>query len=189
LNWKVRSESNLLPLSIEQSSLYRALLEWLYSGEMYDLGSPHATCELCEHPDLRYQFKIVNKYNGDELLVGSECITRFRITAVDESGIALSRDESRKKVARDRRCLILNSKNKRQINALLRLAAVEHDFKISSFIDYVQDRGAFTPSQLSLLLQKFLQHGVEHDPRDFKVIIIRKREQTQLLEMPEWKRQ
>lgn len=187
--WKVRSEANLLPLSIEQSSLYRALLEWVYTGEMYDLGSPHATCELCEHPDLRYQFKIVNKYNGNELLVGSECITKFRITAVDESGNALGRDESRKKVARDRRCLIMSSKNKRQINALLRLAAVEHDFKISSFIDYVQDRGAFTPNQLSLLLRKFRQHGIEHDPRDFKVIIRRGREQTQLLEMPEWKRQ
>jgi hypothetical protein len=189
LNWKVRSEANLLPLSIEQSSLYHALSEWLYSGEMYDLGSSHATCELCEHPDLRYQFKIVNKYNGNELLVGSECITKFRITAVDESGNPLGRGESRKKVARDRRCLIMNSKNKRQINALLRLAAVEHDFKISSFIDYVQDRGAFTPNQLSLLLQKFRQHGIEHDPRDFKVVIRRSREQTQLLEMPEWKRQ
>jgi hypothetical protein len=76
LNWKERSEANLLPLSIEQRHLYLALSEWLYRGEMYDLGEPCELCGLCEHPDLRYQFKIVNSYNGNELLVGSECITK-----------------------------------------------------------------------------------------------------------------
>jgi hypothetical protein len=58
LDWKSRSEANLLPLSIEQRWLARALLEWLYNGEMYDLEYPCETCELCEHPDLRYQFKL-----------------------------------------------------------------------------------------------------------------------------------
>jgi hypothetical protein len=189
LNWKARSEANLLPPSIDQSSLYRALMEWLYSGETYDLGQPCETRELCEHADLRYQFKIVNGHNGNELLVGSECIKHFRIAAVDELGNVLDRDASRRKVNRDRRFLITEARNKRQVECLLRLGAVEQDVDISSFIDYVQDRGAFTPNQLSLLLQKFRQHGIELDPRDFKVTIRRDREKRQLLEMPEWKRQ
>jgi hypothetical protein len=189
LNWKERSEANLLPLSKERSLLYRALSEWLYSGEMYDLGEPCESCELCKYPDLRYQFKIVNRQNGNELLVGSECIKKFRIAAVDELGNVLNRDASRKKVNRDRQFLVTEARNKRQIDALLRLGAAEQDLNINSFIDYVQNREAFTPNQLWLIFQKLRQHGIEHHARDFKIIIMRAREKKQMLETPEWKRQ
>lgn len=114
---------------------------------------------------------------------------KFRIAVVDEIGNVLDRDGSRRKVNRDRRFLVTEARNKRQINSLLQLMAVEQDFDINSFIDYMQDRGAFTPNQLSLLFWKLSQHGIEYDPGDFKVVIRRDREKAQLLEMPEWKRQ
>ena len=106
MSWAERSAANLLPLSEETSNLKAALHEWVYSGEMYDLTEPIETCELCEHPDIRYQFKIVNTLNGSELLVGSECITKFGILAVGESGELLNQAESRRKVQQDRRFLI-----------------------------------------------------------------------------------
>jgi hypothetical protein len=57
MSWAQNSAANLLPLSIERSRLAIALKEWLYTGDMYDLEEPVETCELCEHPDIRYQFK------------------------------------------------------------------------------------------------------------------------------------
>jgi len=115
MSWTERSAANLLPLSEERSSLKVALREWVYSGETYDLIQPVETCELCEHPDIRYQFKIVNKLNGSELLVGSECITKFGILAVGESGEFLNQAESRRKVHQDRRFLIEKGRRKRLV--------------------------------------------------------------------------
>jgi len=101
MTWARRSSENLLPLSEEEESLKNALREWIYSGETYDLQEPRETCELCDHPDLRYQFKIINKLNLNELLVGSECINKFGILAVDDDGIVLDQAQSRRRIQQD----------------------------------------------------------------------------------------
>lgn len=133
MSWAQKSAANLLPLSIEQSRLAIALKEWLYTGDMYDLEEPVETCELCEHPDIRYQFKIINRHNGNEMLVGSECINKFGISATDELGNVLNREESRRRVNRDRRHLVNEARKRRMINALVALCAVEEEFAINSF--------------------------------------------------------
>ena len=89
MNWASRAAENILPLSREKMNLASALAEWLYTGDTYDLEKPIETCELCGHPDLRYQFRIENRHNGNELLVGSECINRFTIRATDSFGRVL----------------------------------------------------------------------------------------------------
>jgi hypothetical protein len=187
MNWAKRSADNLLPLSEKKHHLKIALREWLYAGEMYDLETPQETCELCEHPEIRYQFKIINRHNGNEMLVGSECINKFSISATDELGHILDREDSRRRVNRDRRFLVNEARKRRMINALVELSAAEEEFDIDSFISYVLDRDAFTPNQLGLLVWRLDQHQIDYVPSDFKMVIHRNREKDQLRQMDDWK--
>ena len=187
MTWARRSAANILPLSVEKARLADAVKEWLYSGDMYDLEAPIDKCELCDHPDIRYQFKIVNRLNGNELLVGSECINKFGISATDDHGNILDRDESRRKVSRDRRYLVNEARKRRLVNALVELSTHEKTFDIDSFVTYVLDRDAFTPSQLAFLLWRLDKHRIAYSPADFKITIRRDREKDQLREMESWK--
>ena len=45
------------------------------------------------------------------------------------------------------------------ITALVALSQADPEFRILSFIDYLQDRGAFTPKQLVTLLWRFEECG------------------------------
>lgn len=187
MSWVSRCAKNLLPLSKENQDFPKALKEWVYTGDMYDLEVPTEDCELCEHPDIRYQFKIINQLTENELLVGSECINKFEIVAIDERGCILSKEESKKKVQRDRQYLITEAKKKKVINALVALSTKEDDFDIYSFISYVQDRGSFTPNQLTFLFWRLDEQRIEYSPSDFKLTIRKDREKDQLLEMADWK--
>tara|TARA_R100000656_G_scaffold115429_1_gene87992 strand:+ start:359 stop:994 length:636 start_codon:yes stop_codon:yes gene_type:complete len=187
MNWAFRSADNILPLSKDQKNLLLALKEWVYTGEMYDLEAPNETCQLCDHPNIRYQFNIRNTHNHNELLVGSECINKFEIKAVDESGALLNVIESRRKVNRDKRHLVSEASKKRLINALVELLKKDDEFEIENFINYVQERGAFTPLQLSTLVWRLNEKGVRHNPLDFTLIMRRNREKDQLRAMPDWK--
>jgi hypothetical protein len=185
--WTQKSAANLLPLSVEDSQLADALREWLYTGDMYDIESPTEMCELCEHTAIRYQFKIINRHNGNEMLVGSECINKFGISAADELGNILGYKESRRLVNRDRRYLVNEAKKRHLINTLVALSVVEMSFEIESFISYVIDRDAFTPNQLATLFWRLDHHKIAYAPRDFKLIIRRNKEKAQLRQMPDWK--
>lgn len=189
MNWVRNAANNLLPLSQDQSNFALALKEWHYTGNTFDLEEPIESCELCEHPDIRYQFEIVNLHTRNTLLVGSECIHKFEISAINESGTLLDHEGSRRKVERDRRTLISDALKRRVIHALVQLATLDSDFKIESFIDYFQDRQAFTPNQLAMLLWRLDKHRVQYKPTDFPMIIRRGREKDQLLDMPDWKLQ
>lgn len=186
MSWAERAATNLLPLSREQRDLAAALREWRYTGDFNDLEAPIETCQLCDHPDIRYQFEIRNLQTGGTLLIGSECINRFGIAATDEEGHTLGRDESRKKVSRDRRSLIEEARRKRVVSALVALANADQEFNILSFIDYLQTRGAFTPKQLSTLMWRMDKHSISYNPSDFKLTIKRNREKDQLTDMPDW---
>lgn len=186
MSWASRAAANLLPLSKEQHDLARALREWRYTGEFFDLETPSADCELCDHADIRYQFQIRNLFSDESLLIGSECINRFGIAATDEEGRTLDAEGTRRKVASDRHKLIENARRRRVITALVALAHKDQEFDIRSFIDYLQDRGAFTPKQLSLLLWRLARKGIPHEPKDFRLTIRRNREKAQLHALKDW---
>ena len=188
MSWAERAAANLLPLSKVKSDLARALHEWRYTGSFNDLEAPVETCQLCDHPDIRYQFEIRNLITGASLLIGSECINRFGISATDDEGNTLDREDSRKKVSHDRRHLVEEGRKRRVISALVALAHVDKEFNILSFIEYLQDRGAFTPKQLSTILWRLSKHGIGYNPRDFKITIKRNREKAQLEDMENWER-
>lgn len=183
MSWASRAAANILPMSLEQDNLAVALQEWRYTGEYYDLESPCEDCELCDHPDIRYQFEIQNFHTVNTLLVGSECISRFKIAATDEEGRTLDADGTRKKLARDRRKLVDEAGRRRLVKSLVALAHADKEFSIHNFIDYLQKRNAFTPAQASTLIWRLEKHRIEHNPRDFKVTIKRGREKAQLAKM------
>jgi len=187
MSWAKRSATNIFLLSENKNDLKMAINEWLYEGDMYDLEEPIEICELCDHPDIRYQFKIINKNNPNEMLVGSECINKFQISATDDEGNILNTEESSRKVNRDRRYLIEEARKKRLITTLIKLQQKDESFDIESFITYEQDREAFTPNQLSLLLWQFGKYKIEYRPTDFKVIMKRNREKDQFIDMDDWK--
>ena len=186
MSWAQRAARNILPLSQEKSNLAAALKEWRYEGGFHDLEAPDADCELCDHPDIRYQFEIRNRLTDARLQIGSECINRFGIGATGEDGEDLDGAGTRKKVSRDRRTLVQEARKKRVITALVALSQADEQFTILSFIDYLQDRGAFTPKQLSILLWRFEKYRVPFDVRDFKLTIRRDRDKVQLLDMADW---
>lgn len=58
-----------------------ALSEW--KGEKYpreDLKEKRTTCRICGNPNNRWVFYIVNKLNGYEMNIGSDCIENFNIS-------------------------------------------------------------------------------------------------------------
>ncbi len=188
MSWAARAATNLLPLSREQDNLPRALAEWRYTGNYHDLEAPSADCQLCDHPDIRYQFEIQNLHTGEALLIGSECINRFGIAATDEEGRTLDAAGTRRKVGRDRRKLVEDAKKRSVMNSLVALAYADREFDIGSFIVYLQERGAFTPKQLSLLLWRLAKALIPHNRKDFKLTIRRDREKAQLRRLTDWER-
>ena len=187
MSWASRAASNILPLSIEQDKLAIALREWRYAGNCFDLNEPVEICELCDHPNIRYQFEIANLRSGERLLIGSECINRFGIPATDEEGRALNQDQTRRKVQKHKNRLIEESRKRSVINSLVDLSSKDDEFSIYNFIEYLQGRGAFTANQMCLLIWRMEKNAIPHNPAHFKVILRRDREKAQIWQMPDWK--
>lgn len=186
MSWASRAAANLLPLSRERRDLAQALKEWRYAGNYHDVETPSADCELCDHPDIRYQFEIQNLFTDEALLIGSECINRFGIAATDEEGRTLDAVGTRRKVGQDRRKLVEDARHRRVVSALVALAHKDQDFDIRSFVEYLQTRGAFTPKQLSIVLWRLSKFRIAHNPKDFKLTIKRNREKAQLRNLKDW---
>jgi len=186
VSWIERVARRLAPLSVEQDDVRGMLREWYYTGNAFDLEEPVESCQLCGHPGIRYQFHIANEHTGSELLVGSECIKKFRIPAIDDSGMRLAGNESRRKVDRDRSKLITDAKHKRVIDALVALSMSEEDFEIESFIRYYREREAFTPNQLKVVIWRLKKHRIPFRSTDFKMVMRRGREKGQLENMEGW---
>lgn len=187
MTWIWRVSDNIFPLSVEKFDIRKALAEWRYEGEMYDLEVAEEVCEICGHQNIRYQFEIVNKYNNNTMLIGSECITKFEIPVLSEEGYVLSNREAKRKVNRDRSKLVTEAKEKHVINSLVRLSALDKEFDIESFIQYFKQRKAFTPNQLAALIWRLDKAKIEYNKSNFKLIITRNREKQQLNDMEEWK--
>ncbi|MED4353954.1 hypothetical protein P9265_16695 [Schinkia azotoformans] len=187
MNWIERVKKNVLPVSNERYNIRKALDEWVYEGSMYDVEVADEICELCDQPNIRYQFEIVNVLNNNSLLIGSECITRFRISVIDKSGNKLSFEEAKKKVTKDRSRLVTEAKEKSVLNTLVALAAKDHEFNIENFIVYFKERKAFTPNQLALLIWRLERARIDFKKSHFKLTIKRNREKEQLLKLEDWK--
>lgn len=187
MSWMERVKKNIFPVSNEKYNIRKALDEWIYEGNMFDVEVADEICELCDQPHIRYQFEIVNTQNDNSLLIGSECITRFRISVIDEAGKKLSYDAAKKKVSKDRSRLVTESKEKSVLNALVKLATIDNEFAIEDFIQYFKERKAFTPKQLTFLVWRLEKVKIEFNKSHFKLTIKKNREKEQLLNLEDWK--
>ena len=169
MSWAQRAARNLLPLSMEQDDLAVALREWVYERNVVVLETPSEVCQLCDHPGIRYQFEIVNHDTGHSIFIGSECIKRFSIGVRSDSGSILIGEAAERSVSADRRRMEQEARDRSVLNSLVELAATDDKFDLEDFIVYYQRRGAFTPSQMALLVWRFQRYGVEHRPAHFKV--------------------
>lgn len=187
MNWTTNVKDNILPLSIESNDMPKALKEWEYRGNTYDLEAPIEHCELCDHPDIRFQFEIINIHNNNCLLVGSECIKKFSgISVLDTEGKALPTEEAKQKVDRDRRKLVTDAQVKSMLNSLVELSQKDDDFNIESFINDYQMRGAFTPKQLSTLFWRLKKYEVTHNKSCFKIYIRRQKDKDSLMSLKDF---
>lgn len=187
MNWISHASDNLLPLSKERERLDIALKEWEYRGNTYDLEVPSETCQLCSHPDIRFQFEIVNKNNSNSLLVGSECIKRFDgIAVLDAEGNALTTEEAKQKVNHDRRKLVTDAEVRSLLNSLVELSRKDEKFDIESFIVDYQERGAFTPRQLATLFWRLKKYKVSFKKTYFKIYIRKAKDKDALLALQDF---
>ncbi|MBM7690302.1 hypothetical protein [Enterococcus ureilyticus] len=75
-DWLNKASRNLLDKSQEKINFVKAREEWIYIG-LEDNEDADFNCELCDHKDIRYEYTIQNKLNGNEMIVGSSCINKF----------------------------------------------------------------------------------------------------------------
>lgn len=181
-NWAVRAAATLLPLS-RASALAAALREWVYTGHFFDLETGTGTCELCGQQDLRYHFEIENRDTLSTLLIGSECIKRFEISGLDEQGRRLDAHATGRLVDRHRRGLVEDARRQRVMMALLLLGQKQPDFDAEDFIAFVDDKGAFTPNQVAMILWRLTSAGIAYRPADWKIRLRRDSDIGQLRRM------
>ena len=188
MNWLDKVKNNIFPLSVEKGDIVRALEEWEYRGDMVDLEVAVESCQLCGQQSIRYQFEIINKLTKEDLLIGSECITRFGgVQVLDASGNALVNVEARKKVNKDKRKLVTDAQTRSLLNSLVMLGGKDDQFNIASFESDYKDRGAFTPRQLFTILWRMDKFKIPHNSAYFKLSLRKESYKTDLLSMEVWK--
>ncbi len=180
------TRNTLLSLSKSKKDYNQAISEWDYFGDFHDNEVSNATCQLCGQTNIRYEFQIVNRNNQNTLLVGSECITKFGITVYDDYGNRITGYSAKARVSSDRRKLVASAKTQGVINALVTLMSKDKEFDFHKFISYYQERGAFTPKQLNLVMWRLNKFRISHEKSHFKLVMQRDREKQQLLQMEEW---
>ena len=188
MSWLETVKNNIFEKSLSKGDVTKAFEEWEYLGTMYETLDLLESCELCEHPELRYQFEIVNKLNSSTLLVGSECIKKFDgIAVIDSTGKKMDKGSARKKVNSDKRRLISDTKTQHMMNSLIRLSKADELFEIESFIQDFKERGAFTPNQLTTLFWRLKKYNIVYVDRYFKVSLRKAKYKDQLVDMENWK--
>ncbi|GEK15940.1 hypothetical protein [Aliivibrio fischeri] len=182
--WLEKSIENILPLSIS-NDFKVAFSEWLFSGEVIDYGHVCVECELCEHDELRYHYKINNKLTDKLLWVGSSCILRFEEIAVfNENNEAVTSPDERRKVLeralKDKQIDI-------SLEPLRKLWSV--NFERRNYIHYqaeeIKSRNSISPDALNVLFMDFKKFEIDFKPEHYSVNLRDSLNQYQLLNMNE----
>lgn len=176
--WAEKVANNILPLSKETSNLKLALAEWVYSGECKDYHQAFEECQMCEHPRLRYHYRIENKLTGYELWVGSECIRKFDVAVPDEHGEPATAEEALDTLNTDKNRAREEARKERVRQILRKLWLVDKRYRGAVHgiaAQYLQPDGAMTPKQMVLVAQRLTANNIPHFPKDFKVSLGKKK--------------
>ncbi|MGH7485970.1 MAG: hypothetical protein ACREMY_10285, partial [bacterium] len=136
MSWIERATANLTKYSTYQGegepSLYRLMHEWEMTNGFNDLEDTSGTCELCDHPDIRYQHEIHNRFTKSDLWVGSTCILQFVPLYEDDVEITNPEDKARL-LTRITTRLINEARQERAMRLITNLAASNDRFTGSNW--------------------------------------------------------
>lgn len=166
--WLEKSIENILPLSISDEFKI-AFSEWLFSGEVIDYGEAYEQCELCEHDELRYHYKIDNKQTSKSLWVGSSCILRF------EEIVIFDENENQVTALGDRKKVLEKALKDKQIDVSLeplrKLWSIH--FKRRDFIhrqaEGIKSKHGVDPECLSILFKELAKFDIQFKPEQYSV--------------------
>lgn len=162
MSWLAIAKKNLFEKSEEKNDFLQAVKEFVYI-DLIDNQEAQSSCELCNQPNIRYEYLVRNKNNGNELLVGSECIKKFvneldniNMELLDSNNIVVTEErlESDKKNFFKKITLIL-------INHLWKKNMTE--FR-SSVINSIENNEALTMNQAKYL-KDIYRFGKNRDVR------------------------
>jgi len=190
--WATRVRVNLFPLSQEQHDLSTALKEWFFTGNHVDHGDgAYETCEMCDKIPLRYHFQIQNSNNQFRLWVGSECIKRFGVDAIDDDGQRISGAAAKAKVDKVRSKMIDDARKGRVLEAIHAVIDVEdRDYILSILQRCLADHEAgkaLSPKLMSTLGWRLRALKIPHNPRDFRVGLRRDKHKNDLMKLDDFK--
>lgn len=176
--WQDRSRENLFAQSTEKDDFAAAVDEWKYTGAVTDYQSPVETCQLCEHPNLRYHYEIENPHTGARLLVGSECIKEFQFPVYDDTGNRLLGKALDKRLKAD-----LQERQRQMILDPIRELYEQDPWRQAEITRLVNDfkrRKAFSPANLAHLFQLLQEHDILYPAELYPVSLRRYSDQQEL---------
>lgn len=162
-NYPQRVRENILPLSIG-TTLPEAFEERSFTERTIDHEHATETCQLCEQESIRYHFEIRSSLTQHALLVGSQCILKFRIS-IFENGRRLSEKDSRKKLDRLTQKMRLDA----CIRSLEKVASAEANPILSNALQYYRKNEYLSPKYAFVVLWQLKTNNIDHNPSFFKI--------------------
>lgn len=172
-HWLMKAKENLSKLSNHKNGFETAKSEWKVTEYVRDCAEDELdedewpSCELCEHDRLRWQFEIVNKLNGNKMLVGSTCITQFDIAIVNVDNSEIYGEE-RDKILQKR---VSERKQSKRYETLLELlrnlwrSDYANRYKIADIAKEWKISQKFDPDEAVFILETFKKNNIECPPK------------------------
>jgi len=174
-----RVSENILPLSVA-NTLPEAFKEWHFTEETIDYEDTVEDCQLCDHEQLRYHFKIENEYTNKELWVGSQCILKFQVRVYDDSGRTLDNKGAKRKLNK----LLEKMRIDSCIKALNAVASKTGNDILVSALEYYRRNKYLTPKFAFVVFWQLRKHNIDHSPSFFKISLRKQSHKDALEEMP-----
>jgi len=181
--WSEASKENLLSLSQEQTNFQVVLREWEHTGVVIDHAYPIESCQLCQHPNLRYHFEIINRATNNSLQVGSSCIEKFDITVYDNEGNELQGEDKSKQLKDEIRA----KQEEMMLEPLRKLWEINEDERdeIEWCVSEFKQRGGFSPENLIYLFQQMNNNAIDYLPHIYKVVLRSNKDKDDLFSLSE----
>lgn len=164
-SWSKTVSENILPLSIS-NTLPDAFQEWYFNENTIDYEEPIEKCNLCDHEEVRYHFEIENKHNHNTLLVGSQCILRFKLKVYDD-GKLLDENGSKRKLNK----LIEQMRIKACIKSLEKVAEKEQSDILNNALEYYKKNKCLTPKFAFVVFWRLNANKIDFQDSFFKITL------------------
>ena len=158
-NWLNKVKNEILPLSEEKENISIALKEWQCTGEVIDCKEEEQSfddCDLCSHPNIRYRFTIRNKFNNNELEVGSSCINKFITNSIED---IYERNSELSKAKRSIQNKKEEIRKKNELDCFKKIGLYENNFIASIYSQHKQGNG-LSPKQILIIHKKLESVGL-----------------------------